>query len=102
MREKKKSYQTVFEKMTFEVEKSAKLAYFGLSGLNLRPLERFNRIHLYSQSKLPQLASPWAIRKKVIRQFLRKLRSKSKKGANLANFGKKMAAKWPKMALSKI
>ena len=29
MREKKKSYQTVFEKMTFKVEKRAKLANFG-------------------------------------------------------------------------
>ena len=33
--------------------KSEKLAYFGPLGLNLRPLERFNRIHLYSQFKLP-------------------------------------------------
>ena len=30
MPEEKKSYWTVFEKMTFEVEKKAKLAYFYL------------------------------------------------------------------------
>ena len=33
--------------------KNEKLAYFGLSGPDLRPLERFNQIQLYTQSKLP-------------------------------------------------
>ena len=33
--------------------KVKKLAYFGLSGPDLRPLERFNQIQLYSQSKSP-------------------------------------------------
>ena len=46
-------------------EKSEKLAYFGLSGTDLRPFEQFKPIQLHSQSMC-------AIRTKVAEQFLRK------------------------------
>ena len=47
--EKKKLLNSFWEKW----HKSENFAYFGLSGPDLRPLERFNQIQLYSQSKLP-------------------------------------------------